>query len=58
MISSLTFSGADLIVEVSHPDVTVKYGERFLRAADYLVCITNNVVTNVQRIDTELKMNR
>eukprot|EP00747_Dinoflagellata_sp_TGD_P181485 gnl/TRDRNA2_/TRDRNA2_35347_c0_seq1.p1 gnl/TRDRNA2_/TRDRNA2_35347_c0~~gnl/TRDRNA2_/TRDRNA2_35347_c0_seq1.p1 ORF type:complete len:287 (-),score=50.87 gnl/TRDRNA2_/TRDRNA2_35347_c0_seq1:67-927(-) len=28
--------GADLIVEVAHPDISKKYGGDFLRAADYL----------------------
>ncbi|KJE88448.1 aspartate dehydrogenase isoform 1 [Capsaspora owczarzaki ATCC 30864] len=28
---------ADLIVEVSHPDITHAYGARFLKAADYMV---------------------
>ena len=30
--------GADLIVEVAHPDITKLWGEKFLRSANYLVC--------------------
>jgi len=32
---------ADLIVECAHPDVTVRYGEAFLRVADYLPLSVN-----------------
>lgn len=28
--------GADLIVEVSHPSLTIKYGETFLQHADFM----------------------
>jgi hypothetical protein len=29
--------GADIIAEVSHPSISVKYGPRFVRAANFFV---------------------
>jgi len=40
-LSQFESKRADLIVEVAHPDITKKWGLRFLQSADYLVASTS-----------------